>query len=196
MSLRPINCPKCTRQFPDEFLNLPDFQPCPSCDAPVRVEIFPAFFRPIQTGNAGEVILTDSEASCFFHPQKRAVVPCAACGRFLCALCDCELNGQHYCPGCLETGKTKGKIKSLEASRTRYDNIALALTLYPLIIFYFTLICAPIALFFVIRHWNSPRGMTERSRIRLIIAGVIALLEIAGWAVLFIVIFTHKGRHG
>lgn len=196
MATRPPSCPKCLHPLPAGLLNLPELQPCPGCQTPIRVEIFPALFRPIQSGHVGEVILTDTEASCFFHAQKRAVVPCGACGRFLCALCDCELNGQHYCPTCLETGKTKGKIKSLEAGRTRYDNIALALALYPFLIFYFTLICAPIALFFVIRHWNSPRGLTEPSRARLITAGVIALLEIAGWAVFFIMIFTNYRKHG
>lgn len=196
MAVRPLNCPKCFHVLSEGFLNLPDLQPCPACKTLVRIEIFPALFRPVQSGSTGEVILAETEASCFFHSQKRAVVPCAACGRFLCALCDCELNGQHYCPSCLETGKTKGKIKGLEARCTRYDNIALALALYPFLIFYFTLICAPISLFFVIRHWNSPRGLTNPSRARLIVAGVLALLEITGWAILFIAIFTRKKTHG
>lgn len=190
MAPRTLNCPKCFYLLPEPMLNLPEMQPCPNCQTPVQVEIFPAMFRPIEAGRAGEIILTDAEASCFYHAQKRAVVPCAACGRFLCALCDCELNGQHYCPNCLETGKTKGKIKNLEASRTRYDNIALALTLYPILIFYFTLVCAPIALGMVIWRWNAPRGLTEPSRAKLIAAGVIALLEIAAWAVFFIMIFS------
>jgi len=196
MATRPFNCPKCFRPLPDEFLNLPDLQPCPDCQTPIRVEIFPALFRPIQSGRAAEVVLADTEASCFFHAQKRAVVPCGACGRFLCALCDCELNGQHYCPTCLEAGKTKGKIKNLEASRTRYDNIALALTFYPLVVFWFTIVAAPIALFLVIRHWNSPRGLTEPSRTRLVVAGSMAALEIAAWVVFFIIIFTKGFKHG
>ena len=196
MSPRALNCPKCFRLLPGEFLNLPGLQPCPGCQTPISVEIFPAFFRLIETGRPAEVVLTDTEASCFYHAQKRAVVPCGACGRFLCALCDCELNGQHYCPACLETGKTKGKIKNLEAGRTRYDNIALALAVYPLLIFYFTLILAPISLFFVIRHWNSPRGLAEPSRTKLVVAGSIAALEIAAWVVFFLIIFTKGFKHG
>ena len=90
----------------------------------------------------------------------------------------------------LEVQKTRGKIKNLEASRIRYDNIALALTLYPILIFYFTLICAPIALGMVIWRWNAPRGLAEPSRAKLITAAVIALLEIAAWVTFFIVIFS------
>ncbi|MEY4387498.1 MAG: hypothetical protein RLY20_2781, partial [Verrucomicrobiota bacterium] len=118
MTNKTLNCPSCFAPLPEPALNLPEPQPCPICRTQIRVEVFPALFRPIEAGRTGDVVLTDTEASCFYHAEKRAVIPCAACGRFLCALCDCELHGQHYCPTCLETGKTKGKIKNLEATRT------------------------------------------------------------------------------
>src|SRR6185312_11526726 len=123
---------------------------------PLKVEVFPALFRKIDAGKSGETIMVEGESSCFYHPQKKAVLPCDGCGRFLCALCDCPLDGRHLCPTCLEAGRTKGKIKSLDNERTLYDSIALALTLYPLIIFYFTLITAPLALFVAVRYWNAP----------------------------------------
>jgi hypothetical protein len=93
--------------------------------------VFRAFFQPVPRGRDGDPVLIEGEASCFYHPQKKAAVPCEACGRFLCALCDCELHGKHFCPACLETGKQKGKIQKLESQRTLYDNIALALAVYP-----------------------------------------------------------------
>jgi hypothetical protein len=118
------------------------------------------------------------------------VLPCDACGRFLCALCDCEHQGRHFCPACLETGRTKGKVKSLENTRIRYDNIALALTLYPLLIFYFTIITAPIALFVAIRYWKSPRGLVQPSSARFVLAIVFATLQLAGWTALGIALAT------
>jgi hypothetical protein len=129
--------------------------------------------------------MVEGESSCFFHPQKKAVVPCAGCGRFLCALCDCALGSEHFCPACLEVGKSKGKIKNLDNQRTRYDTIALGLALLPLLIFYLTLITAPMALFVAIRYWNAPRSLVQSSRIRLILAIIIALLEIGGWITFF-----------
>src|ERR1051325_5411683 len=181
-----IHCPKCNAALLDQVFNRGDFTPCPTCAEPIQVEVFPALFRRAAVGRGAEAVLIEGEASCFYHPQKKAVLPCEGCGRFLCALCDCEHNGQHLCPACLEAGRTKGKIKSLENSRTRYDNIALALAIYPLIIFYFTIITAPIALFMVIWRWRKPPGMTQRSRSRFVIAALIALLQIGGWATLFI----------
>ena len=144
-----------------------DLQPgrivsCPGCGDPLQVEVFPALFRrclPVK----GETII-ESESSCFYHPQKKAVVPCQGCGRFLCALCDCELRGQHFCPACLEVGQ-KGKIKSLENQRTLYDGIALSLAILPLLIFYFTMVTAPMALYVAIRYWNAPRSIVHRTKI-------------------------------
>ena len=173
--------------------NRREFGPCPACSVPLMGEIFPALFRKTSAGQSGEAIMLEGESSCFYHPQKKAVLPCDGCGRFLCALCDCPLHGKHFCPGCLEAGRTKGKIKSLENQRTLYDSIALALAIYPLLIFYFTLITAPMTLFIAIRYWNAPQSILRRTKIRFIAAIVIALLEIAGWIVLFTSIAT---RHG
>ena len=180
MSPTLIHCPKCKAALLDQVFNR-DFAPCPSCSEPLQIEVFPAMFRRVETGGSGELVMTGSEASCFYHPQKRAVLPCEACGRFLCALCDCEHNGRHLCPACLEAGRSKGKIKSLENVRTRYDNVALALALYPILIFYFTIITAPMALYVAIRYWRAPMGLTQRSRVRFVVAILLAVLQLCGW---------------
>jgi hypothetical protein len=185
-----IQCPQCRAWLLEGVFNQPEFAPCPACGAPLQIEVFPALFRKTGSGQSGEAILVEGESSCFYHPQKRAVRPCDGCGRFLCALCDCELRGQHLCPACLEAGRTKGKIKSLDNERTLYDNIALALAIYPMVIFYFTLITAPMALFVAIRYWKSPQSILRRTKIRYISAGAIALLQITGWAIFFVIIST------
>jgi hypothetical protein len=192
MSPTLIHCPKCKAALLDQVFNLDDFAPCPSCSEPLQIEIFPAMFRRVETGRSGESVLAGSEASCFYHPQKRALLPCEACGRFLCALCDCEHKGQHLCPACLEAGRTKGKIKSLENTRTRYDKMAFmvaGLGFIPPII-YLSFITAPAALYLAIRHWKSPKGLTQRSRARQIVAIAVAVLQLCGWALLLIGIFT------
>jgi len=156
-----IQCPKCRNPLFQGVFDPERFNPCPACAAPLKVEVFPAFFRPIATGEKGETILTEGESSCFYHPQKKAAVACESCGRFVCSLCDCVLDERHLCPACLEAGRTKGKIKSLENSRIRYDNLALALALYPLIVFYLTIFSAPAVLFLVFRYRNAPLGITQ-----------------------------------
>jgi len=190
MSPALIHCPKCRAALLQHAFNRDEFAPCGSCGAPLLIEVFPALFRPVASGRAGEAILTEGEASCFYHPQKKAVLPCEACGRFLCALCDCEHQGQHLCPACLQTGREKGKIKSLENKRTRYDNMAMTLALLPLLIFYFTIITAPLTLYLAIRYWKSPLGLTQRSRVKMLVAAGIAMLQAGGWLALLIGILT------
>jgi hypothetical protein len=196
MSSALIQCPACRAWLVAGPFNQPDFAPCPACAVPLQMEIFPALFRKISAGQSGEVVMVEGEASCFYHPNKKAVVPCDGCGRFLCAVCDCLLESKHYCPACLETGRTKRKIKSMESQRTLYDSIALALAVYPLVLvltYYFTLVTAPAALFVAIRHWNAPQSIVRRTKIRFIAAIFISLATIAGWIVLFIFLAT---RHG
>ena len=187
-----IQCPNCQAWLFEGVFNQPKLSPCPACGVPLQVEVFPALFRRINPGQSGETIMIEGESSCFYHPQKKAVLPCQGCGRFLCALCDCEFNGPHFCPACLETGKTKGKIKNLENQRTLYDNIALALAIYPLLIFYFTLVTAPVTLFVAIRYWNAPRSIVHRTKIRYVAAIVLASMQIAGWGLLFVFLASHR----
>src|SRR5262249_42848581 len=180
----------------ETVLNRPEFMPCPACAVPLQVEIFPALFRRTAAGRDGENVLVENESACFYHPQKKAVLPCEGCGRFLCALCDCELQGQHFCPVCLETGKKKGRIQRLENERTLYDSIALSLAVYPLLIFYLTIFTAPLPLFVALWALKAPRSIIHRTRLRLILAIVIASLEITGWAVGIYFISTRASLHG
>lgn len=191
MSSPLIQCPKCRAWLVEGILNQPDFAPCPACGVPLLGEAFPALFRKAAAGPSAEAVMVEGESSCFYHPEKKAVLPCDGCGRFLCALCDCLLHGQHFCPACLEAGATKGKIKSLENQRSLYDSIALTLAIWPLIIPYFTIITAPMTVFVAIRYWNAPGSIVRRTKFRFAIAVIIALVEIALWVLVFGLIFFH-----
>jgi hypothetical protein len=186
MNATMVSCSKCTSPLPGEIFNLAGLAPCPSCGQQLEVAVFPALFQRLAPGQVGESILEESESSCFYHPQKKAVRPCDACGRFLCALCDCELDGRHFCPACLDTGKKKGKITSLENHRVLYDSVALTLALLPValvITFYFTFVTAPLALFFAIRYWNTPTSVIRRTKVRFVLAIIFASVEILVWIV-------------
>src|SRR6266853_4206446 len=142
-----VQCPRCRMLLSAGAINQPHLIPCPACESSLQVEVFPALFRQLAAGSAGALAVMDDESTCFYHANKQAVLPCHECGRFLCALCDCELNGEHFCPACLEKGRVTRKIKSLENERTLYDSIALTLAVAPMLIFYFTLITAPMSLY-------------------------------------------------
>lgn len=183
MEPKRIRCPECKTPVRESELNRLRPYRCSGCDNGLEVEVYPAYFRKVAPGQQAELVLVEGETACFYHPSKKAVIPCQACGRFLCGLCDCDLNGEHFCPLCLEAGKTKGKITGIENSRVRYDSIALILATLPLLIFYFTLITAPAALFVAIRHWNAPRSLIETSRARFVAAIVLASIQTVAWGI-------------
>jgi hypothetical protein len=187
-----LSCTKCYSPLPPDFFQRAELAPCPACEAALQVEVFPALFKPVAVGKFGESIMVDGEASCFYHPQKRAVIPCAGCGRFLCAVCDVELNNQHICPACLEMGRQKGKLPQLENKRTLFDSAALSLALLPLLMWPVTLMTAPAAIIVAIYSWGKPGSLLPRTRIRSYLAILIAALQITGWTLLFMGIFSKR----
>lgn len=186
MSATQVLCPGCSIPLPAELINTDGPQPCPSCRSRIIAVAFPALIRPIVHGQAAERVVMPDEAACFYHPAKKAAIPCGSCGRFLCALCDIAIEDRHICSGCLESGMDKGQLETLETSRVRYDSIALSVAVLPLLIFWLTLITAPIALYYCIRYWNSPQSVVRSSKATFIVAALFAVLELIGWGIFFV----------
>ena len=182
-------CPGCNAPLGRQVINTASLSQCPACNLWLRADVFPAVTRQPGNGENGDSLQTGKEASCFYHPRKKAVVACAACGRFLCALCDIDFNGRHLCPLCLEAGKTKRKIKNLEDQRICYDTIAWMVAFLPMLFFWFTIITAPIALFLVIRFWKSPLSIVPRTKVRFIAAFGLAAVQLTGWILFFVNLF-------
>lgn len=176
-------CPKCRIPLPGELFNSPGMSNCYNCDTPLQIHAFPALFRKLMPGSGGENLMQEGEATCFYHPQKKAVIPCGACGRFLCGLCDMDLGDRHMCPQCASSGAKKGKVKDLQNRRELYDSVALLIALAPILVFYLTFITAPISLYYSIKYWNTPISVVPRTKIRFVIAIIVASLQLIGWAV-------------
>jgi len=194
MTPRFVACTKCRASLPPAIYNAPELRACPACGARLLVDVFPAALRPPGPGAAGEAVLVDGEASCFYHPSKKAVVPCESCGRFLCAICDVEMSGRHLCPACLESGRKKGKIEQLENRRTLYDSLALAVAVYPMLLVWPTIVSAPVSLYIAIRYWNAPSSIVRRNRWRAVLAILLALAQIGVWITVFVAA-THTRKH-
>ena len=178
-----VACTACGAKLPDDFANTDDFRPCPSCNKLERVFTFPALRRPLTAAPALPA-MEEGEASCFYHPHKRAVVLCESCGRFLCALCDVEIGAAHRCPACLEAGKRKGTADSLPTRTLLWDGVALVFAVVPILVWPMTLFTAPAVIFLVIKYWNRPLSVLPRTRVRLIFALLIALAQVFGWILL------------
>jgi hypothetical protein len=188
MTVRSVSCTRCRTAIPYDFYD-GAFHMCPACEASIAMYPFPALTRQRDVQVAEPLV--DGQSSCFYHPHKKAVVPCESCGRFLCALCDIEMSGVHRCPACLEAGKRKQQLVTLETQHIRYDRIALALTTIVIPMWPITLITAPAALFLVIRFWNRRSKTLPRWPLGYLLAGLLALAEIGGW-IFLLYLFTHN----
>jgi hypothetical protein len=186
-------CPKCRVALPDALFNRGAFAPCPNCGVGVRCEVFPALYAGPRIGRPGELLVDASEASCFFHPEKKAAVACESCGRFLCELCDLDFAGRHICPSCLAAGRRKGALGNLDHFRFSWTGLSLMLSTVPLIIWPFTLVTAPAAIVVALIGLRRPPSLTGRRRvIAMVVAMTFAISEIAGWIWLARALFTHK----
>lgn len=174
-------CPRCQMVLPGGMVNTRELAPCPHCGKKIDLRVYPAHFRQERPSSAGELLMVDGEASCFYHPQKRAALPCDLCGRFLCALCDVDLAGKHLCPACVDTGQKKGKLLQLENKRILWDSAALGMALLPLIVWFFTMVTAPAAIIMGIIALKKPSSIVPRTRIRIYLAFVIATAQLVVW---------------
>jgi hypothetical protein len=189
-----VKCSKCQALLSPQQFNIGELTLCPSCQSLLEIEVFPAILIA-PTAVFPEPILVEGESSCFYHPAKKASIVCQGCGRFLCALCDLELNGRHVCPVCLESGQKKAKFKDLENTRVLWDRLAISVAVLPLLFLWTSLIGAPIALYLVIRYRKAPCSITGKSNLDFIVAAVLAVLQIAVWALVIILApWWHKHR--
>ncbi|HYP09594.1 MAG TPA: hypothetical protein VER03_25435 [Bryobacteraceae bacterium] len=186
-----LQCGKCQTAIPGGYFNLDHLTPCPKCSSDLQVFAFPAMFRRVE--HAGPVAAEESDAACFYHLDNRAAAECASCGRFLCTVCEVEIGGEVLCPGCIHAGVTSRKLVRLENRRVLHDNITLAVALVPMLLISPTIISAPMTIFLALRFWKSPLSIVKRSKIRFVLAIVIAMVQIAFWAFVIYMAFMARG---
>jgi hypothetical protein len=175
-----VICPSCRNRVPADFANTGQFFPCGGCNQPVLLDVFPAARRPSSPAGGGTA--ADGVAACFFHDERAAQAACDGCGRYLCALCDVPVGREHLCPECLAARHRRGTRQTVPNERIAWDRLALLLATLPLLLWPFTIVTAPTALFLVVRFWRAPGSLVGRSWPRMLIAGLLALAQVVGWA--------------
>jgi len=183
-----LPCPHCKRELAPESWIDPTAGVCVHCRTRFDFTGFPAL-TAVATKLTPQAAVLAADSVCFFHPENRAEAVCDSCGRLLCPVCSIPFGGQRICPTCIAANRKSG-VASTVRHRVIYDNIALALAVYPVLLvvtFMLTIVTAPAALVMVIVAWNKPRSLVRGpGRLRLIVAGILALLQIGAWATYFV----------
>src|SRR5690606_1734344 len=103
-----IICPKCKAPNPVRGTGFV-MMDCIKCTKPFEAQVWPRLVSGADAGAVPDAVLSDEHSACFNHPEKQATAVCDGCGRFICTLCDIEVEGKHLCSGCFESGRTKGE---------------------------------------------------------------------------------------
>jgi hypothetical protein len=129
-----------------------------------------------------QAVAVAEDSTCFFHGDNQAEKVCDGCGRFLCAVCAVPFAGKTRCPNCIANSK-KDDVR-LVASRSLPGGAALGLALLPIVFWPLTLLTSPVALYLAITGRKKPQSLVRPGRWKLLVAGLVALLQIGGWAFL------------
>ncbi|MEO7425897.1 MAG: hypothetical protein ABI036_11970 [Fibrobacteria bacterium] len=196
-----IHCTHCAALLPFAWESSWSRAVCPACKEGLQIHAFPALHRSLKIPAKGALPIEDGNAACFFHSRKAAVVPCDACGRFLCDLCDLQFQGGHFCATCLDAAQ-KGRKGPAEAAPFLKDrvflpqNLVLGMTLYlPLTMvgLYTMPITAPAAIWIAVRNWNREEGMQVRGKGRYVLGITLALGQILATG-LFVLLLVYVFR--
>jgi len=186
-----VQCPFCKRKIPPSFYNLELGETflCPRCKRTLAIYAYPALYKKKEIRVEAKAASLD-DATCYYHPKKKAEEVCDNCGRFLCGLCVLPLGEQNLCSACLEIQRSKSDGSfELQPSQIRKDKLAVALVILPLLFWPFTLFTAPAALVVVIRNWNKKFFFAQNSRLSFSFAFIFALLQCIGWLIFFFTLF-------
>lgn len=178
-----VLCPRCERELSPKAAE-PGGARCYYCESQVVATVFPAALR-VANQIADEAVMS-SEATCFFHAERVAVIPCSNCGRFLCQFCRIEWSGEDLCVTCIEALRQPGKSVALESSRFHFDSLALALATVPTMLVFPSIFTAPIALGLALVTVRRSCSITPRSKWRFAVAILVSLAAVTGWVWLFV----------
>lgn len=180
-------CPRCGTRL--ELDDVEGGRPnlCPACGAEVLAIVLPRAAGDPPCASAESQMAGSGEAVCFFHVASAAHAPCHACGRFLCSLCELEVEGRIWCPLCLEAARTGGGLATLKSEETQYDAMALTIASASWIVWPLSILTAPVIAYLACRYWNTPRrALVPRGRWRFPLALLLICGPLAVWALLII----------
>jgi hypothetical protein len=186
-----LPCPRCKRVLGPESWIDAHHGVCFRCKTDYEFVGFPAL-HATRARIAPQAAVLAADSVCFFHAENRAEAICEGCGRLLCPVCTVPFAGQKLCPTCISAAKVS-QAPNITRDRVLFDGIAMVLAWLPLLIWPFTLITAPVALGIAIYGWNKPGSLVRGpGRVRLVIAMIIALVQIGGWITLGVFVWLRK----
>lgn len=175
---------KCDADIPELMYKGSGFHRCRSCKTIQNViATFPALHKVSEEQFIGETLITDEDASCFFHPEKKAALPCHDCGRFICSLCDVNMDDKHFCPTCLNNEADKKEEGIFVKKMIQYDSLAMSISILSFLMWPITCITMFVVFFMCFKFWNKKPSLVRNNKWRFVVAFLIATGQLVGWVI-------------
>jgi hypothetical protein len=178
-----LRCPSCKWAFKlSEFDGSQNVVSCERCKRRIELRVLPALLVSHSAPPKLELRAPqEGESSCFYSPEHVATADCSHCGVLISEFWKAQWGNSTVCLKCLDHLRTKNQDQRFETQRTLWDSVALGLAVLPgtLIFWWLTLLTAPATLVFAIWAWKKPRSLVPRGPWRLILAMLLALLQMA-----------------
>jgi hypothetical protein len=176
-----LPCPACKRSYHSMDWIDANRCRCLKCQDDFEFFPFPALTAAAEVARP-QAVAVEEDSTCFFHAENQAEKVCDDCGRFLCAVCAVPFAGKMVCASCI--AKARDADVGLIASRVIPGGRALMLAVVPVFVWPVTLLTAPVALYLAITGWKKPQSLVAPGRWKLVIAGLIALVQLGAWGFL------------
>ncbi len=182
-------CPRC--KTPTPLTELTDgIVLCPRCGGEYEARVF---HPPTRSARVLQLVQSGPEGAgaCANHPRNAAVTNCERCGIFICSLCELEVDGAKYCPGCFERLAQEGSIQSARTRFRAYGSLAGLSAIAGLFLsgLFLGFPLGGLALYYVIKGFRTRRD-SGASMFGLLLSTFIALAAIA-FSVFMVVFYTH-----
>lgn len=180
-----IDCQSCGYFIPLNKYVGKDAVNCPSCKKAIQIFIFPELFRPIVKGNSAESAIEGLDSSCFAHSDKKAKTICDECGSYICDLCEMPKEDKSICVKCFNKEVKVEEKSPFDRVYRRYSSIASQLLIFSVLIWFVSILAAPIALFISLRFRNAEEGFFKGKRKKQKITyAVIASMILTCWVLI------------
>jgi len=179
-----VRCIYCSRALPSAQVAASNGEVwCDGCRKSSSVIALPAL---LEDGKPKPPPLIEApgegDAACFYSPGRKATKECGHCGVLISDVWAAQWGSKVVCLKCLEHLRETTKDATFQSKRVLWDNITalLALTPFTLVLYFLAPFTAPAAVLLGLWHWNSPRSLVPRSRLRLVLGLLLGLLQVGG----------------
>lgn len=187
-------CPRCGVTLAEDVIRTGTIT-CLTC---TREFTATAFQPPRRTPRLAQAVVgagPEGANACATHPGNAAVTSCGRCGLFICSLCEMNVGSGAFCPACFDRVRAEGTLPDVTTHHRDYASLARLAIAGGIVIWFLAPLFGGLSLYFTGKAFKQRRE-EGRSRFGVVVAGLIALVQVAGSLLFFGILIWSLFRSG